>query len=124
MSTVHHWYEFGGPRLHAELDDGGLAPEKPLALILPGFWRRAASPALAPLTAALHQRGLRVMRIDSRGHGLSEGTYTFGHDETGDLAALLCAIRQSINGSLRHMESLFILGASAAIVSLTTRDAR
>ena len=89
MAIVHHWYDFGGPRLHAELDDGGLAPETPLALILPGFWRRAASPALAPLTAALHRRGLRVMRIDSRGHGLSEGTYTFGHDEAGDLAALL-----------------------------------
>ncbi len=92
MPVVHHWYDFGGPRLHAELDDGGHAALTPLALILPGFWRRAVSPALAPLTAALHARGLRVMRIDSRGHGQSEGTYTFGHEESGDLAALLARL--------------------------------
>jgi pimeloyl-ACP methyl ester carboxylesterase len=90
VPTTHHHYERDGIRLHYELETApGQPHDAPLALILPGFWRRAASPAFAPLSAALLARGLRVLRFENRGHGGSEGVYSFGHHESDDVAALL-----------------------------------
>ena len=90
MTTVSHHYERDGVRLHYELESAPQNPPgAPLALILPGFWRRAASKAFAPLTAALLGRGYRVLRFENRGHGGSAGVYSFGHHESGDAATLL-----------------------------------
>ncbi len=90
MPTTHHHYERDGIWLHYELESAPQnPPDAPLALILPGFWRRAASPAFAPLSAALLTRGFRVLRFENRGHGGSAGVYSFGHHEGDDTAALL-----------------------------------
>jgi len=82
-------YVSEGLALSGELETDGARDRAPLAIVLPGFWRRAASPVFAPLTLALRRRGMRVLRLDMRGHGRSDGTYTFGAAESRDLVALL-----------------------------------
>lgn len=57
-------------------------------LVLPGYWRRAASPRMSIVCRRL-ARGAEVWALDFRGHGRSSGRYTFGLEEVEDLAALL-----------------------------------
>ncbi len=113
-AVTDFWYEHDGLRLHGELDPGPHRDSAPLALILPGFWRRAASPVFAPLTAALHRRGLRVLRIEFRGHGESTGTFTFGDRESDDFAALL-ALLDARGEKAAELWSLSMGGTTAAL---------
>ena len=75
MTIQHHYFERDGHRLHYEIETpAGVAADAPLALILPGFWRRAGAPVFMPLTAAFAGRGMRTLRMDGARKVLSGRT--------------------------------------------------
>jgi pimeloyl-ACP methyl ester carboxylesterase len=78
-----------GVRLNAERwPAAGGADSSVALLVLPGFWRRAASSGTRGICRRLVGLG-EVTALDFRGHGASAGLYTFGREEGRDLAALL-----------------------------------
>jgi pimeloyl-ACP methyl ester carboxylesterase len=88
-----------GTRLSAERWPSGPGADPEVAvLVLPGFFRRAASAGTRELCRRLRPLG-EVTALDFRGHGRSRGWYTFGRREPQDLEALLDATRRG--GALR-----------------------
>jgi pimeloyl-ACP methyl ester carboxylesterase len=78
-----------GVRLNAERWTAAGGADRTVAvLVLPGFWRRAASSGTRGICRRLVGLG-EVTALDFRGHGGSAGRYTFGREEGRDLAALL-----------------------------------
>ena len=59
-----------------------------LLLLAPGFWRRRADREIALVATHFSRAGYDVATIDFRGHGESEGRYTFGREEWRDFSAL------------------------------------
>lgn len=95
-----------GTRLSAErwpLQPG--ADPATALLVLPGFFRRAASRGTRVLCRRLLPLG-EVTALDFRGHGRSRGRYTFGREEPQDLEALLAATRA------RGAERIALVGLS------------
>jgi len=83
-----------GIRLNAERWPAAREADPAVALlVLPGFWRRAASSGTRGICRRLVDLG-EVTALDFRGHGASAGRYTFGREEGRDLAALLDHARE------------------------------
>jgi pimeloyl-ACP methyl ester carboxylesterase len=83
-----------GVRLNAERWTRAPDADPAVALlVLPGFWRRAASSGTRGICQRLVVLG-EVTALDFRGHGGSRGRYTFGREEGRDLAALLDHVRR------------------------------
>ena len=84
-----------GLRLSAILD----RPERAgsagssFVLLLPGFWRRAESTRIRWLALEFARRW-PVITLDFRGHGESQGAFTFGQLEHLDVEAALAAARE------------------------------
>jgi len=105
-----------GTRLSALLD----GPERvtpAAALVLPGFWRRAASPRIRWLALELARR-FTTLTLDFRGHGESEGRFTFGRLEHLDVEAALAALAR--DGVQRVAVVGLSMGGAAGVVSLSS----
>lgn len=88
--AVRHWLPIDDFRLHL-LEISG--QPGPATLLLPGFFRRAESDTHLAMALRLARNGA-VYNLDFRGHGESEGVYTFGHRETEDVEAALGFLRE------------------------------
>lgn len=87
---VSHWLETrDGVRLHLLRTRGGPGAVR---LLLPGFHRRAETWTHVAMAHRLATRG-PTFALDFRGHGRSEGRYTFGQEEVADVEAALEALR-------------------------------
>jgi dienelactone hydrolase len=105
-----------GTRLSAFLD----GPERvtpAAALVLPGFWRRAASPRIRWLALELARR-FTTLTLDFRGHGESEGRFTFGRLEHLDVEAALDALARE--GVERVAVVGLSMGGAAGVVALSS----
>lgn len=89
-------------------------------VVAPGFWRRRKSPVMAEFAETWAAKGLDTLLLDFRGHGDSEGAYTFGIEEPQDLATVLdYAVER--NPSLSIGVVGFSLGGSIAVETLAAR---
>src|SRR6185369_9214559 len=105
-----------GTRLSALLD----GPERvtpAAALVLPGLWRRAASPRIRWLALELARR-FTTMTLDFRGHGESEGRFTFGQIEHLDVEAAMEALARE--GVERVAVVGLSMGGAAGVVTLSS----
>ncbi len=105
-----------GTRLSATWTGGGAADAG--VLLLPGFWRRAASPRMHDLAREFARR-FPVLTLDFRGHGLSRGRFTFGRSEHLDVEAALAEMAR--RGVRRVVLVGLSMGGAAAIVTLGRR---
>jgi pimeloyl-ACP methyl ester carboxylesterase len=89
-----------------------------LLVIAPGFWRVRRGREILFLATHFARAGYAVAALDFRGHGESEGAYTFGASEPLDLAAVI----QELAGCDRRFSRFsllgFSLGGSIAIATL------
>jgi pimeloyl-ACP methyl ester carboxylesterase len=95
---------FDGTLIHYDIYD---APSRAGVLVVPGFWRDRRHPSMIRLAALLVALGYRTAVVDVRGHGDSEGTYGFNHNEHYDVAA--------VANELLHkhpLQSITLLGLS------------
>jgi len=96
-------------------------PNGGAVVLLPGFWRRAASPRIAWLALELARRW-DVFTLDFRGHGLSSGRFTFGVSEHQDVLAVMQAAAS--RGADRAVLLGLSMGGAAGLITLgSTRPA-
>lgn len=96
-------------------------PTNGIIILAPGFWRRRKSPVMVMLAEHFAARGFAVHVFDFRGHGDSKGAYTFGLEETRDLAAVLAHAVEGGRGKPLHVLG-FSLGGSIAVRTLAERE--
>lgn len=79
----------------------------------------------APLAPAFVARGVRVMALDFRAHGTSDGDHiTVGHDEALDVEAAIAHVRKT--GATSHKPIIYIgfsMGAAAYLLAREEADA-
>jgi pimeloyl-ACP methyl ester carboxylesterase len=82
-----------------------------LLLLAPGFWRRRTDREIVLVAAHFSRAGYDVATLDFRGHGDSEGRYTFGREEWRDFLALA----RSFPGTHRSLAAVgFSMGGAIA----------
>lgn len=102
--------------LNCRSDDGSLLkadlvpgdPDRPI-LLVHGFWRARRHPAIVQIRDELARTGATVVIPDLRGHGDSEGRFTFNRSEWKDLGGIAESAR------LRHSVSVVALSMGSAI---------
>lgn len=77
---------FDGANIHYDVYD---AASSSAVVVVPGFWRDRRHESMIRLAHFLADRGYRAVVMDPRGHGESEGTYGFNHDEHHDVTAVI-----------------------------------
>jgi uncharacterized protein len=88
-------------------------------VIAPGFWRERGVGEMIFLARWFTRRGYDVTSFDFRGHGESDGQYTFGLEEWRDVAAVLES--QSGAGYASQIVVGFSLGGAIAADALARR---
>jgi pimeloyl-ACP methyl ester carboxylesterase len=105
--------------MHYDLYD---APSHSVVVVVPGFWRDRRHASMIRLAQLLIGEGYRTVVMDPRGHGDSEGTYGFNHEEHHDIAAVV----RDVLGRCSTASSVTLVGFSyggAIAVSATARHA-
>jgi len=103
---------FDGTRIHYDVYD---APSPSAVVVVPGFWRDRRHASLVRLAHYVVEQGYRAIVMDPRGHGDSEGTYGFNHDEHHDVYAVLRDVLQN-NGTIADVTLVgFSYGGAIAI---------
>jgi pimeloyl-ACP methyl ester carboxylesterase len=83
-------------------------PARELLILAPGFWRVRLARENLFLANFFVRRGYDVVALDFRGHGDSQGAYTFGTFEAHDLKAVV----DSLVGEGRPYRRFALLGLS------------
>jgi pimeloyl-ACP methyl ester carboxylesterase len=89
-----------------------------LLLLAPGFWRRRSDREIVLVATHFSRAGYDVATIDFRGHGESDGRYTFGREEWRDFVALA----ETFPGSHRAFGAVgFSMGGAIAAEAMLQR---
>jgi pimeloyl-ACP methyl ester carboxylesterase len=83
-------------------------PARELLILAPGFWRVRLARENLFLANFFSRRGYDVVALDFRGHGDSEGAYSFGTFEAHDLKA----VADELVGAGKPYERFALLGLS------------
>ena len=82
-----------------------------LLLLAPGFWRRRTDREIVFVATHFSRAGYDVATFDFRGHGDSEGRYTFGREEWRDFLA----VAEAFPGTYEGMAAIgFSMGGAIA----------
>jgi uncharacterized protein len=108
---------FDGTTIHYDIYD---APSPSAILVVPGFWRDRQHPAMTRLARFLNADGYRVVMMDVRGHGDSEGIYGFNLHEHHDVAAVAHQVLAE-NATISALTMLGFSYGGAIAISATAR---